>query len=66
MDRRHKEVWFMKTKLTGEDVMEMRRLFWAQQRGEITPAERETEVNKIADRQMNLPVEEQEMELTAR
>lgn len=56
----------MKQKLIDEDIMKMRKLFWMQMKGEITPAERETEVNKIADRQMNLPVEEQEMELTAR
>lgn len=56
----------MKQKLIDEDVLKMRRLFWRQYYGEITPAEREAGVNKIANRQMNLPVEEEEMELAAR
>lgn len=48
----------MKHKLTDEDVLKMRRLFWRQYYGEITSAEREALVNRIADRQTHLPVEE--------
>jgi len=42
----------MKSKLTDEDVMEMRRLFWRFSRGEITQAEMQQRVNEIADRQL--------------
>ena len=46
-------------RLTHEDVMELRRLFWRFSRGEITLLEMQQRVNEIAGKQLTLSAEEQ-------
>ena len=44
----------MKDKLTNEDVMEIRKLFWMKFRGEITLAEMQRRVDAISGKQLRI------------